>query len=133
MNSEEFAIVFKNLRKLMIDSVDIVNKAGSKEKLEAIPLKEVIQLTDKARNIVSRQDKVLKNEVYHILGMGDLTPSQEMVFVKTIQTIGRTRSFVKAIASYKIPPIPGIPAESSYECSVLGVKLKVKDWLDNGQ
>jgi hypothetical protein len=52
-----------------------------------------------ARALQGKMDKVMQSELCHVIGMGHLTVSQNMQFVKRIQDLGKFRPVVKAIAS----------------------------------
>ena len=108
MKKEEFEIIITNLDEIITRCEEIATKASSKA-LRTFPLKEVEIITNNARELQKKQDKILNTELYHIIGMGELSPAQEMVFLKLIKKLGATRSYIKSLANYIIPPIPEIP------------------------
>ena len=66
--------------------------------------------------------KIAMVDLYHIIGMGDLTPPQMMKFTYTMQKYLQHRPIIKAIAKYldSIFELPKIPVATQYRLMGLG-------------
>ena len=66
--------------------------------------------------------KIAMVDLYHIIGMGKLTPPQMMKFTYAIQEYLQYRPTIKAIAKHldSISALPKIPAETQYKLMGLG-------------
>lgn len=66
--------------------------------------------------------KICMVDLYHVIGMGKLTPPQMMKFTYTIQEYLQYRPTVKAIAKHldSIFALPKIPVETQYKLQGLG-------------
>ena len=56
-------------------------------------------LCRKARQLQADCDRILRSELYHIIGMGNLTPGQLVGFAGAIAELGSYRSALKRVAS----------------------------------
>ena len=95
----------------------------SKEEFDNLSLKQLRTRIENAKKIISDMDIIMQVEMYHILGMGDLTMSQQSIFISKIKKLCSYRSYLKAIAGYQIQSTPTIPEKSNYNCKVLGINL----------
>lgn len=114
MRGEDFERMMGNLRTL----IDFSAQADSVES----PTEEDIIIARMAQSI---QDKVLKNELHHIIGMGDLTPSQTVEFADAIRELSSHRSAVKRVATSS----PGVMRASQDPPEYLAECLLGKDTL----
>lgn len=66
--------------------------------------------------------KICMVDLYHVIGMGKLTPPQMMKFIYTVQEYLQYRPTVKAIAKHldSIFALPKIPVETKYKLQGLG-------------
>ena len=124
MTNEMFETVQKNLVFLMDDCLKMKNEIPNKEAFRELSLKQAEITVNRARELQKKQDKFFTTELYHVLGMGDLTPTQELFVLKVSRIILDTRSYIKAIAGIgAFPTIPNIPTKADYNCSLLGINL----------
>jgi hypothetical protein len=83
---------------------------------------QVKELTEKARDLQSKTDTFLKDELYHIIGMGNLSASQTATLNKLVKDITVHRSVVKAVAG--LPTLPAkINSVSKYKSKTFGFAL----------
>ena len=70
-------------------------------------------------------DQIIQKDLYHIIGMGNLTVSQHNLFIKLIKEYLSFRSDMKTIAGpFSIENIPGLPSQSEYKLARFGnIKL----------
>jgi hypothetical protein len=88
------------------------------------------ELTVKARDLQSKTDQFLKQDLYHIIGMGNLSASQSAALNKLVKDITAYRTVVKSLAA--LPTLPnGIAKTSTYKATTFGLKLKNKTFVKN--
>lgn len=74
----------------------------------------------------AKQDKILSTELYHVLGMTEMTVTQSAHFVKLTKELANCRVAIKKCAGLpelKIYPID-LNSENQYECKELGLILR---------
>ena len=79
-----------------------------------------------AISLQAKQDKILSTELYHIIGMTEMTVTQSVHFVNLIKDLTSCRVAVKKCAGLpdlKIYPID-LDSENEYECKELGLTLR---------
>lgn len=101
-------------------------KISSQAEFNALTIAEARRVIDKARAAKSDMDKVLQSELYHIIGMGNLSAAQEVQLCAKIRQYGSYRPYIQAICTYELPATPGIPAKTDYNCKVLKINLNKK-------
>lgn len=74
------------------------------------------------RNACQEMDKFVKNDLYHIIGMGNLNAAQLAHITKLTKTLMKHRSDIKFFAGQNTITIPVRKANSTYNLSS-GVKL----------
>lgn len=79
----------------------------------------------KARDLQSKTDSFLHNDLYHIIGMGNLSASQAAALNKLVKGITEHRTVIKTLAA--LPTLPnGVANTSSYKATTFGLKLENK-------
>ena len=79
-----------------------------------------------AMALQAKQDKILSTELYHVLGMTEMTVTQSAHFVKLTKELANCRVAIKKCAGLpelKIYPID-LSSENQYECKELGLILR---------
>lgn len=74
------------------------------------------------RKACQKMDKFVKNDLYHIIGMGNLNAAQLAHITKLTKTLMKHRSDIKFFAGQNTITIPVRKANSTYNLSS-GVKL----------
>jgi len=77
-----------------------------------------------AKVIQSEMDKVLQQELYHIIGMGDLTVCQQSKFIKLVKEYTSYRTPIKTMAMLQVPGKLTTKNSSDYNCEILNIKVK---------
>lgn len=121
MKKEQFQIIYSAITlrvELCRTKLDNIN---SREDLQKLTIREAQELRDFCTNEVSIMTKICQTDLYHIIGMGELTPPQMTQFCFAVRDYLQYRSIVKTLASHfnSISLLPNIPTESSYELSAL--------------
>lgn len=126
MKDNVFNRLISNVNKL-IDRANAVC-VHSTEELDTLTLSEVKSKINTARSIYGEVDKLLGTELYHLIGMSDLTKDQMVKLISRIRILSNFRPYLKPLASSNIN-ITKIPDDTEYKCTVSGLTLK--NDLDN--
>lgn len=97
MNKENFDKIVKDLETRISMCEKKLDKIASKETLLNISLKEFIELRNYCQEEQGRMDKV-NNDLYHLIGMGGLTPIQLQKFCGLVKRYLVYRSDIKYLA-----------------------------------
>ena len=97
MNKENFDKIVKDLETRISMCEKKLDKIASKETLLNISLKEFIELRNYCQEEQGRMDKV-NNDLYHLIGMGGLTPIQLQKFCGLVKKYLVYRSDIKYLA-----------------------------------
>lgn len=129
--------LFKNILSIVNENIDeckkYLDKVKTTEDLKNLTINQLTELRNVCRKQQSRMDSVLKYEIYHLIGMGQLTIIQQTQFLSLIKKWTTYRGDIKTIASNlnTIDSLPTLPTESTYDCRVLRVKLTSKGRVAN--
>ena len=101
------------------------NKVGPIRDTESLKLLTIENAVDLKSFCVAEEEvmtRIAMVDLYHIIGMGKLTPPQMMKFTYTIQDYLQYRPTIKAIAKHldSIFDLPKIPVETQYKLQGLG-------------
>lgn len=91
--------------------------------LDDLTIRELKTLLEEGKKLQAASDTILSSELYHLIGMGNLTAPQTSELCKLVKRISQTRSYVKPIASYQFTKLPEVPEKSDYKCKVADIKL----------
>lgn len=122
MNKETFER-FMTLLKVRIEKCELfLGGIKTTDDLKKLTIQEAIELQNFCRAEESLQTKIVQCDLYHIIGMGDLTPPQMMKFTYSIKEYLKYRSTIKTIAMNfdKISALPGLPVSSFYKTHGFG-------------
>lgn len=80
---------------------------------------------NKARKIQGNMDKIFANEVYHIIGMGDLTTTQTLKFNKMVKDLSKYRPVIKCVASMQLEQMAVAPVAADAPMELPAIKESV--------
>jgi hypothetical protein len=94
--------------------------------LSKLTLAQAQELQKVCKSELSYMDKLCGSDLYHIIGMGNLTPPQMMQFTYAVRDYLEFRSLVKALAMNleKISILPSIPVKAKYKLSIADITLE---------
>lgn len=94
MNNETFKQIIENIDHICSEIIENAEqvKQISLSIIFSVPLEE---LKTQACSLQSVTDKILHNELYHIIGMGKLSSSQLMQFCNKIKELGNVKDILK--------------------------------------
>lgn len=124
MRTSEFKGIKTILNKYISQSTSIAELCVVDDEItfDHLTIGQVKDLTEKARDLQSKTDTFLKDELYHIIGMGNLSASQTATLNKLVKDITVHRSVVKAVAG--LPTLPTkVSSVSKYKSKTFGFAL----------
>ena len=94
--------------------------------VEHLTIGQATDLSERARDLQSKTDQFLKQDLYHIIGMGNLSASQSAALNKLVKGITEHRTVIKTLAG--IPTLPNkVSNISTYKATAFGLNLKNKN------
>ena len=125
MKAAEFETIKMSLAKYIKQTMDIVDACTVNGKIEFAHLTicQLNDLSESARTLQSETDQFLKQDLYHIIGMGELSAVQSAALNKLVKDITSPRSIIKAVAA--LPKIPNKMSKTiaTYKVSTVGLTL----------
>jgi hypothetical protein len=117
MNKEIFTKIQSRLEARISRCELALSGIETTEDLKKLTIERALQLQQFCKQEESLMDKFVQSDLYHLIGMGQLTPPQMMKLTFLTRDWLAFRSTVKAIAMNldKISQLPGLPAHSSYK------------------
>lgn len=93
--------------------------------LKKLTLEQAQNLLRFCRQEETTMTKFVQSDLYHLIGMGELTPPQMMKLTYLTKDWLQYRSTVKALAMNfdKISQLPNIPVASAYACKIFDLTL----------
>lgn len=121
MNKETYNIIISELDK-RIDTCKIFDNAKAGKDISNSTVAEIRHLRDVAKKELPEMTNMAMIDLYHIIGMGDLTVVQLSEFIKKIREYLSYRAALKAFAQYEgsIDDLPQVPECTKYRMKVLG-------------
>lgn len=124
MEKEKFEKIIRDLEVRVVICERRLELLTSKEDLLALPLKDFIDLKNFCQEEQGRMDKV-NTDLYHLIGMGGLTPIQLQKFCGLVRRYLVFRSDVKYLASLVISDTNiNFPQISNYKTYLGQIKLE---------
>ncbi len=121
MDKENFKIIQNNLESRVAKCQEKMDHILTTEDLTNITIKEFLELQSFCREEQIDMTEILMVDLYHVLGMGNLTVSQRNIFLSLIHKYASYRSDMKCICSMKeISDLPKLPSKSKFKLHKLG-------------
>ena len=125
MKATEFETIKTSLAKYIKKTMEIVDACTVNGKIEFahLTIGQLNDLSESARTLQSETDQFLKQDLYHIIGMGELSAAQSAILNKLVKDITSPRSIIKAVAA--LPKIPNKMSKTvaTYKVSIVGLNL----------
>lgn len=122
MDKQQFNIMMSALKARKITCMAYLDGINTTDDLGRLTLAKAAEL----KNFCIQEENAMTNivmvDLYHVIGMGDLTPPQMMQFTYAIQDYLRYRPTIKALAKHfdSITSLPKIPVKTQYKLQGLG-------------
>ena len=117
MNKEIFTKLQANLETRITRCGIYLERLKTTADLRKLTLEQAQQLQKFCKEEEAAMTKLAQLDLYHIIGMGDLTPPQMMKFTYLVKEYLQYRGLIKTIAFNfdKISALPGLPVTSAYK------------------
>jgi hypothetical protein len=122
MDKVQFNIMMSALKARKITCMAYLDGINSTDDLSKLTLVRAAEL----KNFCIQEENTMTNivmvDLYHVIGMGNLTPPQMMQFTYAIQEYLKYRPTIKAIVKHldSIMSLPKIPVKTQYKLQGLG-------------
>lgn len=121
MKQETFDTIKTNLETRINACKAHLDHIQTTEDLANISIREFIELKSFAKKEQVDMTEIIMVDLYHVLGMGELTVSQRNVFLKLINEYMSYRSDIKMLSVVdNIEKLPKLPSRSSFKLHKLG-------------
>ena len=117
MNKETFDQIQATLEGRIAACQFYLKDIETTDDLKKLTIEDAQRLQRFCRQEEAIQTKIMQCDLYHIIGMGELTPPQMMKFTYLIRDYGKYRGTIKTIAMNfdKISQLPGLPVTAMYK------------------
>ena len=121
MKKEEFDLVIGALQERLDNCEKYLGEIKTTEDLKNITIGQALELRDFCIAEVEKMTKIAMVDLYHIIGMGDLSVPQMMKFVFTMKAYLAYRPNIKSISKGfdSITELPKIPVKTKFKLLAL--------------
>ena len=121
MKKEEFDLVVSSLQERVDNCEKYLGKIKTTEDLKNITIKQALELRDFCVAEVEKMTKIAMVDLYHIIGMGDLSVPQMMKFIFLMKAYLAYRPNIKSISKGfdSITELPKIPVKTKFKLLAL--------------
>ena len=121
MKKEEFDLVVSSLQERLDNCEKYLGEIKTTEDLKNITIGQALELRDFCVAEVEKMTKIVMVDLYHIIGMGDLSVPQMMKFVFLMKAYLAYRPNIKCISKGfdSITELPKIPVKTKFKLLAL--------------
>ena len=121
MKKEEFDLVVSSLQERVDNCEKYLGKIKTTEDLKNITIGQALELRDFCVAEVEKMTKIAMVDLYHIIGMGDLSVPQMMKFIFLMKAYLAYRPNIKSISKGfdSITELPKIPVKTKFKLLAL--------------
>ena len=121
MKKEEFDLVISALQERLDNCEKYLGEIQTTEDLKNITIKQALELKDFCVAEVEKMTKIAMVDLYHIIGMGDLSVPQMMKFVFLMKAYLAYRPNIKSISKGfdSMTNLPKIPVKTKFKLLAL--------------
>ena len=121
MKKEEFDLVVSSLQERLDNCEKYLGEIKTTEDLKNITIGQALELRDFCVAEVEKMTKIVMVDLYHIIGMGDLSVPQMMKFVFMMKAYLAYRPNIKCISKGvdSITELPTIPVKTKFKLLAL--------------
>lgn len=121
MKKEEFDLVVSSLQERLDNCEKYLGEIKTTEDLKNITIGQALELRDFCVAEVEKMTKIVMVDLYHIIGMGDLSVPQMMKFVFLMKAYLAYRPNIKSISKGfdSITELPKIPVKTKFKLLAL--------------
>ena len=125
MDKGKFDLIKKTLEQRVKNCQDMFDSITAEHNLIKITVEELIQLKTFSDKEINIQTRILQSDLYHIIGMGNLSASQTSILMKLIQSYSSYRPDLHALNSWNgsILELPKIPRRVKHKLKEFSIEL----------
>ena len=125
MNKETFDKIKETLETRIVRCTIYFDKVKTTDDLKQLTIEQAQMLQRFCRQEEAEMTKFVQNDLYHLIGMGELTAPQMMKLTFLTKDWLQYRSTIKALAMNfdKISQLPNIPVASAYKLKLFDLTL----------
>lgn len=126
MRANEFNAIKTVLNNFIGQSAEVSTNCvvDGKMDLDHLTMGQVKNLSTTARSLQSKTDQFLKQDLYHIIGMGNLSASQSATLNKLVKEVTGYRTIIKMVAALALPTLPSkVDKVSTYKATTVELQL----------
>ena len=125
MVKEDFETIKAKLEERLELCHSMLDKITDKTSIENLTAKELLDMKHFCTSEVDIQTRILMVDLYHIIGMGNLSAIQLSTFAKLIKDYSSYRPDIKAIAKWdaSLLNLPEVPKKTLFKLLELGVTV----------
>lgn len=127
MKKQTFADLTDRMNALLNECQSWYDRTGSGRDAMLLTIKDFNSAISEARTLQSKCDKVVTSDLYHIIGMGNLSASQMSSFTKQIKRLSVYRHDLKWFSNSDKLSVRSYSNTSDYSASIMSDKLKVSN------
>lgn len=122
MDKQQFDIMMSALKARKITCMAYLDSIKTTDDLGRLTLARAAELKNFCLQEENTMTNIVMVDLYHVIGMGNLTPPQMMQFTYAIQEYLEYRPTIKALAKHldSIMSLPKIPVKTQYKLQGLG-------------
>ena len=95
MEQQRFSALISNLNEFISEIDNILQGVKCSSDVENLSVKQLLDMTDKLKNIESKYDSFCSAELYHIIGMENMSVNQQLIFLETTKNLLNKRPLIK--------------------------------------
>lgn len=132
MQKQDFERIMSNLNAVIDICKECREKIQQAGEYGNLTINESNALITKAISAKSKMDKIIMNELYHLIGMGNLSGLQTSKLCAKIKILCSHRYLLERLVSLK-PTTLSAGKGSNYNCQILDIKLSSSNAIENQQ
>lgn len=127
MEFQKFSILIGAINQLVFDTDTALHGVTCTADAEKLTIPELIDISTNVSNIYPKLDRFAATELYHIVGMEDLSVNQQITFISSAKALLRRRAVAKSFMFMATSlkelnsHMCAIDKNSGYKCKVAGI------------
>ena len=130
MEQQRFSTLISNLNEFISEIDNILQGVKCPSDVENLSVKQLLDMADKLKNIESKYDSFCSAELYHIIGMENMSVNQQLIFLETVKNLLNKRPLIKPFFMLNQDVLRGhinaVGKQSKYKCKLAGIECDAK-------
>ena len=130
MEQQRFSTLISNLNEFISEIDNILQGVKCPSDVENLSVKQLLDMTDKLKSIASKYESCCSAELYHIIGMENMSVNQQLIFLETAKNLLNKRPLIKPFFMLNQEVLRGhvnaVGKHGKYKCKLAGIECDVK-------